>query len=83
MEWWKDCCNVETLFSSFLSINKEGFALGLALISGQTHFGLLLRVKVSQVGCPGVPHRSQYLRPKDCDSELHCRAAVWNAGKSP
>lgn len=40
-------------FSPLLSINKEGFLLRLALISGQTHFGLLLRVKVSQVGCLG------------------------------
>lgn len=54
----------------------------LALISGQIPFGILLRVKVSQVGCPGVPHCCQLLRPKDHDSELHCRAAVWNAGKS-
>lgn len=69
-------------FSPFLfPLTKKSSVL--TVILGQAHSGLLLRVKVSQVGCPGVPHRSQYLRPKDYDSELHCRAAVWNAGKSP
>lgn len=69
------------LLSCFHEQNSLSLVLGLIL--GQAHFGSLLRVKVSQVGRPGVLHCCQYLRPKECDSEPHRTAMVWNAGKSP